>query len=205
MRDADAHETGKAVGVSLAASDAQGEAPIGPPHRGRRARLRPHLRSADESSAGRRGVDGDSELEVELMLLREENARLKVAHHRSSDIGAVIDQIRGLAVADADPQAGAEVRELDGDRGDEIWTALSELLVIREGLEQVCDEMESAIGAVRERIRSLTMGVGAWSAPRAAGCASDPEAASDPGVASDPEAMGAGAGRAVGMASVTGE
>jgi hypothetical protein len=85
-------------------------------------------------------------LKLQVMLLSEENARLKAACHRPSDIGTLIDQMRLLGV-----------QEDEGEVLDEAWTMLSECLVIREGLEQACIEIQSAIGDVRARLGSLAI------------------------------------------------
>lgn len=90
----------------------------------------------------------ESDLKLELMLLREENARLKAQRHRPSDVDTLIDQMR---------EFGAEQGE--SELADEAWTVLSECLVIREGLEQTCVEIQAAIGAVHERLRQLAVGL----------------------------------------------
>jgi|ERR1035438_6080328 hypothetical protein len=91
-------------------------------------------------------VEDEVALKLHVMLLSEENARLKAARHRPSDIGTLIDQMRLL---------GAQ--EGEGEVLDEAWTMLSECLVIREGLEQACIEIQAAIGDVRARLGSLAI------------------------------------------------
>jgi hypothetical protein len=85
-------------------------------------------------------------LKLQVMLLSEENARLKAERHRPSDLGTLIDQMRELG----DQEGPGEVL-------DEAWTMLSECLVIRQGLEQACAEIQVAIAGVRERLGSLTI------------------------------------------------
>jgi hypothetical protein len=85
-------------------------------------------------------------LQLQVMLLSEENARLKAERHRPSDVGTLIDQMRELG----DQEGPGEVL-------DEAWTMLSECLVIRQGLEQACAEIQVAIAGVRERLGSLTI------------------------------------------------
>jgi hypothetical protein len=85
-------------------------------------------------------------LQLQVMLLSEENARLKADRHRPSDVGTLIDQMRELG----DQEGPGEVL-------DEAWTMLSECLVIRQGLEQACAEIQVAIAGVRERLGSLTI------------------------------------------------
>ena len=90
--------------------------------------------------------DEQSELNLELMLLREENARLKAERHRPSDVDTLIDQMRRLG----DEKGDAEMV-------DEAWTLLTECLVIREGLERACVEIQATMGAVRDRLDRLAL------------------------------------------------
>jgi hypothetical protein len=85
-------------------------------------------------------------LQLQVMLLSEENARLKSERRRPSDLGTLIDQMRELG----DQEGPGEVL-------DEAWTMLSECMVIRQGLEHACAEIQVAIAGVRERLGSLTM------------------------------------------------
>lgn len=89
-------------------------------------------------------LDDESELKLQLMLLREENARLKAARHQPADAGTVIDRARRLAATSE-----------EGERLDDAWTLLGECLVIREGLDQVCAEIQLAIDGVRDRLAAL--------------------------------------------------
>lgn len=88
----------------------------------------------------------EAELRLELMLLREENARLKSARHRPASTGTAIDRVRMLTDA-------------DGDTVDDAVAILSECLAIREGLEQTCTEVQAAMEAVRRRLALLTEGI----------------------------------------------
>lgn len=91
-------------------------------------------------------LDDESELRLQVMLLREENARLKAARHQPAGAGSAIDRIR-LLNAQASGAATA----------DDAWGLLTDCLVIREGLEQVCVEMQQAISTIQERLAGLTM------------------------------------------------
>jgi len=99
--------------------------------------------------AGRRseGVDAAAlaELEAELALLREENARLKVERHRTPDSGQVIDRMRSLV----------EAAENSEQAADDAWHSLTEALVLRETLLDVCREVASAMGAMERRLASI--------------------------------------------------
>ena len=109
---------------------------------GRFRRGRGDARPAPDDNA----AQDELALKLQVMLLSEENARLKAERHRPSDIGTLIDQMRELG----DQEGPGEVL-------DEAWTMLSECLVIREGLEQACAEIHGAIAGVRERLGSLTI------------------------------------------------
>jgi hypothetical protein len=109
------------------------------------ARFRRVRANADVQANGETSED-EFALKLQVMLLSEENARLKSAQHRPSDIGTLIDQMRLL---------GAQ--EGEGETLDEAWTMLGECLVIREGLDQACIEIQAAIGDVRARLGSLAI------------------------------------------------
>ena len=109
---------------------------------GRFRRPRGNAQSAPADNA----AQDEIALKLQVMLLSEENARLKAERHRPSDIGTLIDQMRELG----DQEGPGEVL-------DEAWTMLSECLVIRQGLEQACVEIQVAIAGVRERLGSLTI------------------------------------------------
>lgn len=93
-------------------------------------------------------LHNEAELKLQVMLLREENARLKAASRHPSDVATLIDQLRLLGATHG-----------DGEMLDEAWTLLSECLVIREGLEQACIEIQAAISAVRIRLGALAIGI----------------------------------------------
>jgi hypothetical protein len=86
------------------------------------------------------------DLELELTLLREENARLRMAKVSRAEIGVAIDELRRLS-----PQ------RREDDLGDETWSAIAELLVMREGLDQACSQLEAALASVRERLARLAV------------------------------------------------
>ena len=139
------------VGERSASSDTDSQSPIATTHDlfepfGRFRRGIERLRGEFDANADEHPVDEDEDLKVQMMLLREENARLKMASRRDSDIGTLIGQLRLLAGTAGETEIG-----------DEVWSLLTELLVIREGLERACIEIESSIGAVHERLRLLSV------------------------------------------------
>lgn len=91
------------------------------------------------------GLDDVGELRVQLMLLREENARLKASRYQPASAGTAIDSVRRLANAATEAEAQ-----------DDAWSLLGECLVIREGLDQTCAEIQGAISSVRDRLAAIT-------------------------------------------------
>jgi hypothetical protein len=109
-----------------------------PPFRG----LRFRRRRADPA-------DGDpiAEALAELVLLREENARLKAARHQMPSLGRVIAHARALPVpGDAE------------DAADEAAAMLAEVVVLRDSLLEVCAELERSMASLRTRL--LAVGTG---------------------------------------------
>src|SRR3954449_12173295 len=86
-------------------------------------------------------VERDTALDAdaELVLLREEVARLKMAQYRPPDVGSAIGRLRLTA---AGPDAGAEA--------DEATAAMVEALVLRDSLMLACDELGTALASLQE-------------------------------------------------------
>ena len=84
------------------------------------------------------------ELESELALLREENARLKVARQRTGD-RPLTERVRELL-----PVPSAE-----GGTGDEPWELLTECLMLRDGLLDACHEIERGMRETRRRLDEI--------------------------------------------------
>ena len=89
-------------------------------------------------------VEQEDDLRLKVMLLQEENARLKAARHKPADPGTLIEEVRMLA----DSSAVAELL-------DETWSVLGECLALREGLDRACIEIQAAMTSVRERLSML--------------------------------------------------
>jgi hypothetical protein len=87
---------------------------------------------------------GDVDLELTVMLLREENARLKAERHRPAGVGAMVDRLRVIAADQEEDQAVQDV-----------WGLLGECLTIHEGLYRACGEVQTAITAVEKRLTQL--------------------------------------------------
>jgi len=98
-----------------------------------------------ERPASGGGLDPRAALEAEVVLLREENARLKAARQRQHDVGDLGERLRSL-------------REEEVDRGnlaDETAQMLVEGLVIRESLIEICHEIERAMVVFEARLDAL--------------------------------------------------
>jgi hypothetical protein len=96
------------------------------------------------------GEDGETTrrlgaLNAEIILLREENARLKAAAHEGPGLGKLLEHARALP-------ATLEGHESTGDEAAEM---LVEGLVIREALFEVCDEIQASMAEVMARLSSL--------------------------------------------------
>ena len=88
--------------------------------------------------------DQEDDLRLQVMLLQEENARLKAARHKPADPGSLIEEVRALADSSS-----------VNDLLDETWSVLGECLALREGLDRACIEIQAAMTSVRERLSTL--------------------------------------------------
>ncbi len=117
-----------------------------PPTRFRRRFERSRSRVEEHQFAD--SIDDEDDLRLQVMLLREENARLKAGRHKPVDPGSMIERVRTLAKQDSEQE-----------RLDEAWSVLAECLALREGLDQACIEIQAAISSVRERLGGLGVSV----------------------------------------------
>jgi len=111
--------------------------------RGRR-RFRRVAGTLDDDGRPGAGDPLDS-VHAELVLLREENARLKAAQHRRADVGRLLDRARSLPAATAD----------SGGASDDTAQLLFDGLVIRESLLEICREIERAMVAFEAKLDAL--------------------------------------------------
>ena len=84
--------------------------------------------------------DGTSDLHAELVLLQEENRRLKT--HGGPDLATMMDRIRRAPEAADDPV-------------DEATATLAESLVVRESLVELCRELRRASTELEARLLAL--------------------------------------------------
>jgi hypothetical protein len=113
------------------------------PFRGFKRRMERARGLIEEQELGR-SVHQEDDLRVQVMLLQEENARLKAVRHKPADPGTVVEEMRALA------SSGATSEVLD-----EAWSVLGECLALREGLDRACIEIQAAMSSVRERLSML--------------------------------------------------
>ncbi len=119
----------------------------------RRAALARLLRMgvSDGTKSSSSDMAAMSELETELALLREENARLKVERHRPADTGHVIERMRSIRQEiPTDQLDGVSQQAVDAPR------AIAECLAVRESLMEACQEVQQAMRGIRGRLEALT-------------------------------------------------
>lgn len=95
-----------------------------------------------------RGDDLLESLNAEVILLREENARLKMASARGPAVSSVVAPLR----------ASAATSDACADAGDDAYRVLAEALTTRDVLLDVATELESSMAALRSRLTSLEPG-----------------------------------------------
>jgi hypothetical protein len=111
--------------------------------RSRRGRLRELLRASGDGDDA--AVEQQlQELEREIALLREENARLKVAREHAAD-RPLNELVRAAFQSHG---------EADTD-GDDPWEVLTECMLLRHTLLDACQELERGAGELRVRLQTL--------------------------------------------------
>lgn len=127
---------------------AQTVTPLEPdPFRGFRRRME-RARGLFEEHDLSTTVAQEDDLRLQVMLLQEENARLKAARHKPADPGSLIEEVRTL-------RESSQANEVL----DEAWNVLGECLALREGLDRACIEIQAAMTAVRERLSTLGVSI----------------------------------------------
>jgi hypothetical protein len=93
------------------------------------------------------GADGEllEGLHAEILLLREENAQLRVKLERAPEIGDVVEQMRALT-------ARAPTQK---DAGDHAWHLLTEGLIMRDALVDLCQRTGEAMAALAGSLLEL--------------------------------------------------
>jgi len=138
------------MGISTTRGDVGVErASSGGARQARAAGLRRWLRTTGAGAQGAAPGALVEELERELALLREENARLRVARERTS--GRPVNE----RVRDMLPLLRSE---LGGADGDEPWELLTECMLLRDSLADACRELERGARELRQRLESILPG-----------------------------------------------
>jgi hypothetical protein len=103
-------------------------------------------RRFERPAAGSPGAaDSRAALEAEIVLLREENARLRAARRQPHDVGNTLERTRS-----------PRPEELDrGNLADETSQMLVEGLVIRESLIEICRDIERSMEMFEARLDAL--------------------------------------------------
>jgi hypothetical protein len=110
---------------------------------------------------GEPALAGDAEafaaVRAEILLLREENARLKAAQHQRADVSRLIGRARSLAAAEPDRDSVS----------DDVEQLLVEGLLIRESLLEICQEVERSMVAFEGKLNALVAVASSRSRPPA--------------------------------------
>jgi hypothetical protein len=100
------------------------------------------LRRRVENGTGDEGLEA---LQAEVLLLREENAHLRIRMERTPELGDVVAQLRSLTM----DSNGHE------EAGDHAWHLLTEAVIAREALLDLCQRTREAMGALEARLQEL--------------------------------------------------
>ena len=125
----------------------------------RHARPFRSLRKFTRRSESRSGEIVDA-LEADALLLREENARLRVKLEAPPTVGHVIERLRALPTPPSTPEeehgpTNQEHME-HGEQGDEALHVLTEAIVMRNALLEVCGEIGQVMAGLEARLAALT-------------------------------------------------
>jgi hypothetical protein len=84
-------------------------------------------------------------LHAEILLLREENAQLRTKLERAPELGDVVEQMRAFTVRTGTTE----------DAGDHAWHLLTEAVVVRDSLVDLCRRTSEAMGTLEDRLQEL--------------------------------------------------
>ncbi len=90
-------------------------------------------------------------MQAELVSLREENARLRMAKNNQPGMQQTIDRLRSATSDHIVVGPGSHLAE----EADHLWHVLAEAVVIREGLLSACRDLAAAAISLEERLEGL--------------------------------------------------
>ena len=88
-------------------------------------------------------------LEADAMLLREENARLRVKLEAPPSVGQVIEHLRALP--------SPSLPHSHTDDAEHAWQTLTDLTVMRNSLIEICHEVGQVMAGLEQSLRSLSL------------------------------------------------
>ena len=114
------------------------------------------LRKLTRRTEGRGGDRVDA-LEADALLLREENAQLRVKLVAPPNVGQVIERLRAIPAPPSPPEAehGPSNQEHE-EQADEALHVLTEAIVMRNALLEVCSEIGQVMAGLEARLAALT-------------------------------------------------
>jgi hypothetical protein len=124
----------------------------------RHARPFRSLRKLTRRTEGRSGDIVDA-LEADALLLREENARLRVKLEAPPNVGHVIERLRALPTPSSTPEEESPSKEEHAEhaeQADEALHVLTEAIVMRNALLEVCGEIGQVMAGLEARLAALT-------------------------------------------------
>ena len=115
------------------------------------------LRRLARRSEGRSGHIVGA-LEADALLLREENARLRVKLEAPPTVGHVIERLRALPTPPSPEEHGPTNQQHaeHAEQGDEALHVLTEAIVMRNALLEVCSEIGQVMAGLEARLAALT-------------------------------------------------
>jgi hypothetical protein len=93
------------------------------------------------------GADGEllEALQAEILLLREENAQLRTKLERAPELGDVVEQMRAMTARGPTQKDGS----------DQAWHLLTEALITRDALIDLCQRTREAMASLEGRLQEL--------------------------------------------------
>ena len=113
------------------------------------------LRRLTRRTDGRSGEIVDA-LEADALLLREENARLRVKLQAPPNVGHVIERLRALPTPSTPEEEHGPTNQEHAEQGDEALHVLTEAIVMRNALLEVCSEIGQVMVGLEARLAALT-------------------------------------------------